>query len=248
MKNNLILLEKKYNYIKNLGWIKSIKNNCSGIGRTFENLLGKEEDSFCFPDFNGIKIKTKHFYSKKPFTLFSAEPDGKELFESERIRATYGYPHTHLPEFLIFYSKVKAIHDYTVGKYKFTLKIDYNKKILSLIIKDFQNNIVDTNTYWSFDLLKECLKRKLTYLAVILARSKYIDGIEYFQYCKMVIYKNVVFEKFLKLLKEGKISVNFNISVYTGTYRYGKPHNHGTSFNIYGDCIKELYECCYSVD
>ena len=52
--NNLI---NNFNLISQKKWIKSIVNNTSGVGLTFENLLGKLPDSMFFPDYYGIEIK-----------------------------------------------------------------------------------------------------------------------------------------------------------------------------------------------
>lgn len=235
-------LKEKFEEIRNIGWIKSSRKGPTGIGKTFEDLLGKTEDEFNLPDYYGIEIKTKRFNTEQPFGLFCAEPDGKELFESERLRLKYGYPSKNFPQFLIFNNTFYSTKETKIGNYKFSLKIDREQKILFLIIKDLKNNVVDMDTCWSFNLLQEYLERKLKYLAVIKAKSKYENNYEYFNYSNMTFYKNVVFEQFINLLEKGKIFVNFKIGVYTGEYRYGSPHNHGTSFNIYENNLKYLYE------
>ena len=56
---NIELLNNKFNSIKNMGWIQSIKKGSSGIGLTFEHLIGINENEFEIPDFNGIELKTK---------------------------------------------------------------------------------------------------------------------------------------------------------------------------------------------
>ena len=61
--NNIILLNKKFDTIKN-EWKKSMRLGTSGIGYTFEQLIGKGEDNFPIADYNGIEIKTIHNYIK----------------------------------------------------------------------------------------------------------------------------------------------------------------------------------------
>ena len=46
--SNLI---NNFNLISQKKWIKSIVNNTSGVGLTFESLLGKLPDSMFFPDY-----------------------------------------------------------------------------------------------------------------------------------------------------------------------------------------------------
>ena len=75
-----------------MGYVKAINNYNSGIGLTFENLLGKKVDDFPLPDFqNEIEIKTKLAFSTKPIHLFKLTPDGTEFFEMKRIVSKYGY-------------------------------------------------------------------------------------------------------------------------------------------------------------
>lgn len=78
--NNINDLKEKFLEIKNQKWIKSVNNSTSGIGLTFEKLLGKERESFEIPDYNGIEIKTHSSTSDSYITLFNATPDGDYLF------------------------------------------------------------------------------------------------------------------------------------------------------------------------
>lgn len=56
---NITELNKKFLDIKKKGWVKSIIDGNSSVGRTFETLLGNSENSLEIPDYNGIEIKTK---------------------------------------------------------------------------------------------------------------------------------------------------------------------------------------------
>ena len=66
---NIRKLYRKFNEIRKMGYVKSVRNGSTGIGATFEYLLGKEEESFEIPDYYGIEIKTKRAYSKSYITL-----------------------------------------------------------------------------------------------------------------------------------------------------------------------------------
>ena len=74
MEENIRLLRQKFIEIKKLGLIKSLRKGSTGLGFTFESLIGKAEDSRPLPDFNGIEIKTKLGYTKAPITLFTLVP------------------------------------------------------------------------------------------------------------------------------------------------------------------------------
>lgn len=242
MEEEFQLLQKKFNDIKSLGWICSKRKGPTGIGKTFEELLGKEEESFNFPDFYGIEIKTKRYSTGQPFGLFSAEPDGEKMFEGERIRLNYGYPDRRFPQFLVFNCSVSAKKKTKLRTHYFTIEVDRIKEKIYLIVFNSKQEIIDKKTSWNFELLKEMLERKLKYLAIIKAYNKFENGSEYFKYHSMQTFKNVNFQKFINLIEQGKIFINFKIGVFTGEYRFGKPHNHGTGFNIYERDIKCLYE------
>lgn len=72
--NSLILLSEKFKEIKKEGYIESTRKGFTGVGKTFEDLIGKKEDRSDSPDFNGIEIKTKLGYKKSFVTLFNATP------------------------------------------------------------------------------------------------------------------------------------------------------------------------------
>ena len=67
----------------------SQRKGTTGIGYTFERLIGKEEENFPIADYRDIEIKVKRKYSKGDITLFSANPDN-EVFAIKRIYETYG--------------------------------------------------------------------------------------------------------------------------------------------------------------
>ena len=79
------LLKNKFYTIKNLGWVKSLRKGSTGIGYTFESLLGKKEDTLTLPDFNGIEIKSHRKNSKSYITLFNYNPIGESSYELKRI-------------------------------------------------------------------------------------------------------------------------------------------------------------------
>lgn len=242
MEKEFELLKIKFFEIKKQGWIKSSRKGPTGIGKTFEDLIEKKEDDFSIPDYYGIEIKTKRFNTREPYTLFCAEPDGKGFLEAERIRLTYGYPSKNYPQFQVFNATIKANKWTKIGDNYFSLKL--NKNNVFLIVKNSQNKVIDTKTCWSFEMLGEIINRKLNFLAIIKAYSKYEDCYEYFKYSQMIYCQNISFDKFITLMKEGKIVINFKIGVFTGDYRYGQVHNRGTGFSIYENYIAELYENC----
>ena len=218
MKSIFNNLACKFREIHALGWIKSVNEISSGVGMTFEKLLGKEEDDFSFPDFEGIEIKTQRISSDYPITLFGLAPWGKDFPEIERLRKQYGYydysDDDNKKLNVEFYcSKKVLIHN----RYFFNLDINYEDQKIYLIIRDIDNNVIDNYAYWSFDDIKEKLNGKLHYLGFIHAFSKKELGNEYFKYFKLECYEIKNLDTFLALVEKNIICV----SITTSPVKYG---------------------------
>ena len=130
--SNLI---NNFNLISQKKWIKSIVNNTSGVGLTFESLLGKLPDSMFFPDYYGIEIKTRRAYSKSAITLFNATPDGEDLFEIERLKNNYGYPCKSDRNYKVIY--IEAFGDklnFAGVKYQYRIDVDRKDNKIYLCI------------------------------------------------------------------------------------------------------------------
>lgn len=246
MENNEELikeLKKKFDEIKNMGWIKSYSKGLGGIGNTFEQLVGINQNEFEIPDYNGIEIKTKRAYSKSNTSLFNCVPDGPHYHEIERLKDSYGYPDSKLKQYKVLGTSVSAVELQKVGLYYyFKLKVDRKNKKLLLIVYDKYQKLLENIVYWDFDTIEEKLSRKLKYLAFAKALAKKYNGIEYFKYYKITFYKLKDFDTFIDLIEQGIIRVSFKISIYRYGIKEGKIHDHGTSFNINEVDLEKLYD------
>jgi len=242
---NIKKLFDEFEIIRNRGWIKGIKNGYSNVGITFETLLGKEIENFEIPDYCGIEIKTKYYYPKKyipKITLFHATPDGKYLFETKRIVEKYGYSDKNNENNKIF--KVSCFTKFKTklkNGYAVQIEISKQEKKIYLNIYNDKNHLIDKETFWLFDTLKEKLYRKLQTLAYVHAKRKKINNIEHFSYRFIDFYKLKTFEEFLKLVEAGKIGISFNIGRYKSGNKINKIHDHGTAFFINENNLEDLY-------
>lgn len=243
MKEEIILFIKKFNSIRALGFVKAINNDNSGIGLTFEKLIGKESDNFPLPDFyNLLEIKTKLIYSKTPVHLFKLTPNGNSFIESKRIYEKYGYYRTHDKEFKVFNGTVYANKIIKIGyNYYFSLDVNYIEKKVKLLVYNSQMKMIDCTSYWDFDSLENALNRKLNYLALVFVCKKINNHEIYYKYIKYDIYKLSDFSTFLNLLSKGTIGITFSIDVYKNENRFGQIHDHGTTFNISKNDIEKLF-------
>ena len=235
-------LKEKFQKIKDRGWVEGTGKGFNSIGVTFEQLLGIDQNELEIADYDGIEIKTKRYGSKSYITLFSYTPEGNYYHEVERIKDTYGYPHKKYSEYKVLNNSVYGNKKNKIGlKFYFKLLVDRFSKKIYLEIYD-KENIIERNVYWDFDILEKKVYRKLEILALIKAYSKKIDNKEYFKYNEIKIYKLKNFDKFITLVEKGLIRVNFRLNINTSENKFGKIHDHGTSFDILEENLKELYE------
>lgn len=234
-------LYENFKRIKQMGWIKTLRSGSTGVGYTFESLLNKDEESFSIPDFGNIEIKTKRYFTKGFIELFNAVPDGDFLFPIKTLISKYGYSTKKNPLSKAIVGDVYANKDNMIGLYYiYRIKVDRNKRLIRLLISNYNGDFIDSSISWSFDYLKDKLYRKLKYLALVYAKSKFIDGEEYFLYNRIAFFKLRGFDSFLDLIENGKIHIQFNArSIYSNGKQ--KIHDHGTAFKIHERDVQLLF-------
>ncbi len=236
-------LTKKFEQIKEQGWIKSMRKGAAGIGYTFESLLGKPEENFNIPDFGTIEIKTHNKNSPTMIKLFCATPDGDGLFAIKILREKFGYQSKNNPHNLIFRGTINAAYPSKISShYLFKIKVNYEKQKVKLVILDLNYKLVYDGISWSFDMLKEKLYRKMEYLAIVSADRTYEAKQVYFKYEKINFYKLKSFNTFINLINNGLISIIFTIGTYKNGRHKGEIHDHGTQFAIKEKDITKLYD------
>ena len=243
MNNVLMELNRKFNVIHDIGWIQSLREGSTGVGYTFETLLGKPEDSNSEPDYNGIEIKTHRSKSTSHISLFNCVPKGNSSNEVENIYNKYSYLSIKDHRSRVLNSSVYFGMITDVGiQYKFSLSVDEIHQIIRLLVFDRQCNLIDNSSYWSFDCLMEKLYKKLSYLAFICAKNKFIYSYEFFRYEYILFYKLKGFDTFIDLIKNKKIRVTFKIGRYKSGSRIGDICNHGVSFDIKSSDLNLLFD------
>lgn len=245
MYNNILELKKKIDNIKKRGWIPCAKKNYGSVGIKLEELLKINTNNFEIPDYNGIEIKTKKSLKETEITLFSSAPDSY-LYEIKRLHSLYAYPYNSNPNFKVLNKTItQGKLTYIYNNVYFTLKVNRQKEIVSLVVLDDKFHSIDSNTSWSFDLLKEKLERKLKYLCFVHADTYYSNSQLYVKYTNDTYYKLKSFERFIDLIEDGKISVTFRIGVFNSGRKKGQIHDHGTTFSIEEKDLEKLFDRIY---
>lgn len=243
IEKNIKKLQREFKRIKEMEYVKTIRTGSTGVGATFEKLLGKEEESFEIPDYYEIEIKTKRAYSKSYITLFNCVPTGSTFHETKRLRDTYGYPNKNDKNLKELYAEIFADKIKKVGLWHyFKIKVDRQNQKLILQIYNYKQELIDNSTYWDFDILEEKLKRKLQVLALIKAWTTKKEGIEYFKYYKMNIFILKDFKDFINAIEKGKIKISLKIGSYSDEKKNGKINEHGVSFSIQEEDLFDVFD------
>ncbi len=240
---NLNRIKKDFERIKKKGFVKSTRpnNKDGGIGNTYEDLLGVIENNLKEADYLGFEIKSKRKNNSSYISLFSKSPSFPKGANSY-LREKYGevrdpsHPDRKKLNTSVFGNRYTTVY----GKYKMKLEINYNEKRLYLNIYSLDEKLIE-NIYWTFEDLKKA-SSKMKDLMLVFAETKKIKDETFFHYNNAEIYKNFLFEKFLKSIENGSIMFDIRIGVYNSGKNVGKTHDHGSAFRIKKEDFKNLYE------
>ncbi|MGF6355229.1 hypothetical protein ABIE27_003143 [Paenibacillus sp. 4624] len=198
-------------------FISTLRAGDTGIGYTFETLIGISANSSKIPDFKGIEIKCSR--SKKPKskrtaqtgkqTLFSLIPNWSAIENRRRLVEEFGEEDLERERLAIYC----------------TIKVNPNRKLWSLSVSEEDKRIYILHkgirvVYYSFEDLKNALENKHKESAFIIAHArKNSEGNEEFHYDTLIHAKEVLFEEFVALVKENIIGIDFAIHLKAGKVR-----------------------------
>lgn len=241
MKNDILELKKEFLRIKGMGLIQSLRGGSTGLGYTFESLLGKKEDSDSEPDFKSVEIKCKLGYTQAPIVLFNCAPKRDGDYASRYIYENYGHFRNGSTEDIKIFQRT-VFANYTTSRYgyEFRLKVDYNHKVV--IMKSYKYGaFVENVCYWNFEELEAKLRGKLTTLALVTGYPYRRENKEYYKYFSIEFYRLRGFFEFLQLIESDKISISFYIK--EGKTNIDSPRlvTSGVAFRIKKENLSELF-------
>jgi hypothetical protein len=224
-------LLEKFDEIKARGFIKTFRNGPTGVGYTFETLMGIKENNDNWADFKGIEIKTFRSSELKmnraeKTNLFLKEPCWSDDLPNmaERVRK-YGYVDDNGR--LALYSTVKI--DENSHKLKFSI-IPSGDRI------DIERQSVSVAFYQYMDIKKR-LEEKLNQTAFIAAQNRGSGILEEFHYRMLTYCMNPSVPAFVSLLASGSIMLELRMHIgSSGTVR-----NHGSAFRVMKNRLPDLF-------
>lgn len=214
------------------GFIKATRTSDTAIGHTLEKEMGVKENNSEEYDFTykgePVELKAQRIDSSSNITLFTKEPDKGKL-NDKALLEKYGY---------IGPDKRRALYiTLKVGEFNaqgFKLEIDSINQRINITHRD--DGIV---CYYTFETIFSKLKKKMAdRLLLVFAEAEKRNDAEYFRYVKADYLKNLSEKKFLHLLEQGKLVIEFRMHIKSD----GNSRNHGTAFRLDEEDFKDLYE------
>ncbi len=242
LEESLEYLQNKLKEYKGV-WVQSSRSHDTGIGHTFEEkILEKEEDNLADPDLASLEIKSQRLNSASKMTLFTKSPS-YPLRANTYIRDNFGIADEDFPSNNIIHTSFfgNDIRHYKDG-YGFKLEANNDEKKLYLRVYDNNDNLIDTEIYWTYCILEEKLTTKLHNIGFIEAKTKKENGNEYFMYQKLTVLFNPTLDKFIENILNGVIQFDIRIGIYRSGKNIGKPHDHGSGFRISKKDFVKLFE------
>ena len=220
---NLEEFKAKFEELKNRGFVKSLRKGPTGIGLTFETLMGVEENNLALPDIEGIEIKAHRDNSQSMITLFTFNRKAWKIPPLEAIRK-YGS------------------HDANgrLGMY-YTMSLTPNSAGLFLTVNETEISVQHTSgeiiATWQLSTLAERFSQKIPALLFISAHTEERAGIEYFHFYRGQLMRDTTKELLSELFKTGNLLVDLRLHDKETMAR-----NHGTGFRTFEDKLPLLFK------
>jgi len=241
MSEYLNLLKEAIQNVVDDGWHETKRKGNTGIGKTFEDLLEKEEDNLDAPDFHDIEIKTHETAAKSLLTLFTKSPTNPRGANT-MLRNRYGKKDEYGNNILHHTVSGNRKTNSNSYNYDFKIDIDWESQVVRLEVFDKNDIMIDNSVYWSFDSLQKQLDKKLKYIAVVSAESKIENEKKYYKYNSANLFTDLTVQSLCRGIENGDIKVDIRIGAYHSGKKKGKTHDHGTAFRINMEKLLEYGE------
>ncbi|HPQ08025.1 MAG TPA: MvaI/BcnI family restriction endonuclease [Bacteroidia bacterium] len=219
---NLKEFKIKFEEIKKKGFVPSLRNGPTGIGYTFETLLGLKENNIAEPDIKNIEIKAHRTNGNNLITLFTFNNKVWQIPPLEAVRK-YGSVDKNGRKGLYYTMSLKPN---SAG-----LFLHVNEKEIS--VRHISGEII---AKWKLEDLANRFIQKIPALLFVSAFTEERDGKEYFHFYRAQLMKNTTPHLLANQFKAENILVDLRLHD-KGT----RARNHGTGFRTYEDKLPLLF-------
>ncbi len=169
--------------------MQSNRTHDTGIGKTFEDLIGVVENNNFLADYKGVlELKSSRELSQSMVTIFTKAPAFPKKVNTI-LREKYGQSDAEAEGMKTLHTTLSAVKFNTfVNKLGFKLEVDEANKKIFIKIKDLQTDeLEDIEVYYTFEQLKKIINKKCKHIAYISAETKTEKGKEFFKFTKAVL-------------------------------------------------------------
>ena len=220
--------------IREKGFIPSNRSHNTGIGKTFEDLVGIYENNNQLADYEQIlELKSARELSNSMITLFTKSPSYPKRANTY-LRESFGYSDLEFDSIKTLHTTISASTFNTCkGKYGFKLEVDDEAERIYISIKNLENSVLEsTQIYYTYENLRLSFEKKCKYIAYINAETKNENGTESFRFKNAYLLTGLTFDSFINHIKDGLIVYDIRIGAYKSGSMRGKTHDHGSGFRI----------------
>lgn len=214
---------RRFKEIRDMGFVKSTRRGPTGVGHTFETLLGLKEDNIAMPDLGEVEVKARRAGSGSMVTLFTYDKGCWKEKQLEAIRK-YGKPDK----------------DGRLGMY-FTMSRKPNSSGLYLEVDEEAATVKHTSgtvvASWRLETLAEQFARKFPALIVVSALSEMRPDGEYFHFTRTQLLKDTSAGIMRARLAEGNILLDLRLHDKGSCAR-----NHGTGLRAFEGNLPLLFK------
>ena len=220
-------LVQKLREIKSMGFVPSLRSGDTGIGYTFESLMGLGETNIAIPDIGGkVEIKTTRRNASSLITLFTFN------------KGVWKYPQSEILNTLGYYDQKDRI------ALKNTIFFGRsNQQDIELHVDENRNTVFLTNlelgviAEWDLYVIVGKFYTKMSRLLFVLADTKRIDRKEHFHFNEAYILQDPDVRAFLDSFKRSIIGIDLRMHLKES----GAVRNRGTAFRLREPDLINLY-------
>jgi hypothetical protein len=214
----------KFQEIKNLGYVKSMRGGPTGIGFTLETLLNLQESNLQLPDFDLIEIKSKRRNVNNLITLFTFNK-GSWILKLSEIIQRFGY----------------LDPNGRAALYSSVVNVPNNQGLFLNVNGDNLELIHEPETkigIWDLRKIIDRFKAKMPALILVYADTrKNLKNEEEFYYSEAYILSVPTQIGMVSLINEGKLILDIRMHIKEN----GQVRNHGTAFRLYENNLPKCY-------
>lgn len=234
--NDLLTLDefiRRFQDIKNMGWIRTHRPGNTGVGKTLEDLLEIDENNIQGPDFGVFELKSGRTNSNSMLTLMTKSPEPRGA--NNRLLDKFGY-YSHDARDAgkkVLHTTLKAGVDTEIYDTGNTLRPEYIAAFETvhgpLEAMTLISNYGIEEPYWPIDTFKKLIQQKLGNAFIyVKAEHRGSGNDEEFKYTEAYLLSGIDSNNIVELIRRGIMYIDIRI----GQYADGSIHDHGTGFRI----------------